>query len=439
LVQRARKWRWRTEDGPEPPHVPARALVIDTTMPCPGRDAGSHAALSHMASLRRLGFDILFAPADMRDGPGAAALDEIGVARATEPWCASVEEVMRREGPEFALVYVHRYEPAIHYVAMARHYMPHARRIYAVADLHGLRLARRGYIEERPDLVAHAKFVHQLEVTAAAGCHAVITHSPVEAATLHKALPQGRVEVAPWHVPVRPTPPSFDERFGIAFVGSFAHAPNLDAALYLRDDVLPLVWASAPEIVCTLAGTGMPQTLTEPHDPRFRAIGRVEALSDLLGHVRLTVAPLAYGAGLQGKVADSLAMGVPCVCTPVAAEGFDLPPVLQSLMAPDAAGLAASIVRLHRDPGLFATCRAAGLAYVSAAFNEAVVDAGLRRAIGMPPMTEASTPTKSMTAVGPYLTGDTYAVFRGPERCATVSTSSPPCRAPRPRSAYADC
>ncbi len=385
-AQRARKWRWRPEDGPEPPRVAPRALVIDHAMPCPGRDAGSHAVLSHMASLCRLGFDILFVPADMRDGPGAQALGDMGIACATEPWSASVEEVMRREGSEFDLVYIHRYGPAARYVPMARHYMPRARRIYAVADLHGLRLARQGQIEERPDLVAHGRFVHQAELMAAAACHAVVTHSPVEAAILRKAMPQANIEVVPWHIPARATPRSFDDRLGIAFVGSYSHAPNLDAALWLRDEVLPLVWTSEPGIVCTLAGTDMPQTLLDSHDPRLRPVGRVDALSDLLDQVRLTVAPLAYGAGLKGKVADSLAMGVPCVCSPIAAEGFGLPPVLQGLVAPDAAGLAASIVRLHGDPELFAACRKAGLAYVSDAFSEAVVDAGLRRAAGLPAM-----------------------------------------------------
>ncbi len=383
-AQRARKWRWREEDGPEPARVPMRALVIDEAMPVPDRDAGSHALLSHMASLRRLGFDVLFAPADMRSGAGARALEALGVAAATEPWYASVEEVMRREGTEFDLVYIHRHEPAARYVAMARHSMPRTRRIYSVADLHGMRLARQGRVEERTDLVAHAQLVHQAEIAAAAGCHAVITHSAVEAAILRKALPHGQIEVVPWHVPVAPTPRPFAERSGVAFIGSYSHPPNLDAALWLRDEVLPLVWASGPDIVCTLAGADMPQMLMQGNDPRIHAIGRIDALSDLLGRVRLTVAPLAYGAGLKGKVADSLAMGVPCVCSPIAAEGFDLPAPLRDLVAADAAGLADAILRLHDDPGLFAACREAGLDYVSKSFNEAVVDAGLRRAAGLP-------------------------------------------------------
>ena len=383
-AQRRRKWRWRPEDGPEPAHLPARVMVIDQTMPCHGRDAGSNAILSHLASLRRLGFDILFVPADMRPGPGMQALHDLGIACVTEPWCASVEEVMRREGAEFDLVYLHRIGTADRYITLARHHMPRARRLYSVADLHGLRLARQGEVEERPELVAHARFVHQTEMAAAAGCHMVVTHSPAEAEILRRSLPPDRVQVVPWHVPLCATTPSFAERSGIAFIGNFAHAPNLDAAVWLRDVVMPLVWAAEPGIACTVAGTDMPRLLSAPQDLRFQAVGRIESLSGLLSQVRLTVAPLAFGAGLKGKVLDSLAMGVPCVCTPIAAEGLDLPSPLRDLVAADPAGLAASIVRLHRDAALFAACRAAGLAYVSAGFSEAVVDAGLRRAAGLP-------------------------------------------------------
>ena len=398
-AQRARKWRWRPEDGPEPERLPPRALVIDSTAPVAGRDAGSHAVLSHMRSLRRLGYELLFLPADMRGGPGTEALAAAGVASAVEPWSASVEEVMRREAGEFDLVYFHKLDAASRYVALARHYMPKARRIYCIADLHGLRFARQSEVEERPELAAHANFVRVLELTAAAACHAVVTHSSVEAAILRKALPQANVEVVPWHFPIRPTPATFAERSGVAFVGSFSHAPNLDGALWLMDEVMPLVWQQAPGITCTVVGSDMPPAVSEPRDERIRAMGRVENLHELLGRMRMTVASLAFGAGLKGKVAESLASGVPCVCSTIAAEGYDLPAPLQSLVAGDAAGLASSIVHLHGDAAGWTSCRQAGLAFVAQGFNEAVIDAGLRRAVGLPAQAP-SAPPPALAAAG---------------------------------------
>ena len=405
-AQRARKWRWRPEDGPEPERLPPRALVVDSTAPVAGRDAGSHALLSHMRSLRRLGFELLFLPADMRGGPGVDALAAMGIASAVEPWSASVEEVMRREAGEFDLVYFHKLDAASRYVALARHYMPKARRIYSIADLHGLRLARQAEVEERPELMAHANFVRVLELTAAAACHAVVTHSAAEAAILRKALPQASVEVVPWHFPVRPTPAAWAERSGIMFVGSFSHAPNLDGVLWLMDEIMPLVWRDAPGVTCTVVGSDMPRTVSEPRDERIRAVGRVDNLHELLNQVRMTVAPLAFGAGLKGKVAESLAAGVPCVCSAIAAEGYELPAPLRSLVAADAAGLAASIVRLHGNEAAWTACRQAGLAFVAQGFNEVAVDAGLRRAVGMAAQAPAVAPS---TAVPPTVAPPTVA------------------------------
>ena len=66
--------------------------------------------------------------------------------------------------------------------------------------------------------------------------------------------------------------------------------------------------------------------------------------------MRLTVAPLAFGAGIKGKVLESLAAGVPCVCSPIAAEGLDLPEALTRWIAGDTHGLARAILTLHRTP-----------------------------------------------------------------------------------------
>jgi hypothetical protein len=56
--------------------------------------------------------------------------------------------------------------------------------------------------------------------------------------------------------------------------------------------------------------------------PDVEVVGQVPDLSGVLGRIRLTVVPLRYGAGVEGKVLDSFAAGVPCVMSSVAAEGL---------------------------------------------------------------------------------------------------------------------
>ena len=383
---RSRAWRWRPEDGARPPGPTQRALVIDGVLPAAARDAGSNAILSHVSSLQRLGFEVTFVPADMQPGEGLESLLAAGVIVMCEPWAASVEEVFRRQAGEFDLVYLHRLEVAHRYIPFARHHMPKARLIYSVADLQHLRLLRQAAVEDRPELLRYAHHVRQQEFAAALACNAVVTHSVVEAALLRSAVPPANIVVVPWVVHPQPTEAGFSNRSGVAFIGGYRHAPNFDAAIWLTREIMPLVWRQAPQIKCLLVGSALPPALKSPGDSRIVPVGHVDSLDRMFNDVRLSVAPLAYGAGLKGKVVDSLAAGVPCVCTPIAAEGFNLPEPLGTFVSDNPAGLADAIVRLHADEAAFMDCRAAGLDYVKQTFSEDAVDSRLRLAAGIPAM-----------------------------------------------------
>ncbi len=172
-------------------------------------------------------------------------------------------------------------------------------------------------------------------------------------------------------------------RRGVAFIGGYKHRPNVDAAQYLIETVMPAVALAIP---CLLVGSGMPDHLQRlaAARPRIEAIGHVSDLNAIFDRVRLTVAPLAYGAGIKGKVLDSLAAGVPCVCTPAAAEGLDLPEPLAELVANTPVEMARSIAALHEDEGLNRACVEAGLAYMRTRHSEDQVDLALQRVAGLP-------------------------------------------------------
>ena len=52
-------------------------------------------------------------------------------------------------------------------------------------------------------------------------------------------------------------------------------------------------------------------------------LGFVEKIQPLMNRMKLSVAPLRYGAGLKGKVGASMASGLPVVVSGIAAEGFN--------------------------------------------------------------------------------------------------------------------
>lgn len=384
LLQRWRRTPASASAESGVPRARLRALVIDDRIPRSDRDAGSIAVLSHMESLQRLGYEVVFAPSADFAGTdhNTAALDAIGLAVYRAPYYGSIEDVLRRQAGEFDVVYLHRVANAAKYGELIRQHNPKARQIFSVADLHHVRFARQASVEDRPELLALSQRMRFLEYVAAVSADAVITHSALEAEALAKHVPKAKIHVVQWSTKTRPTLIPLAQRSGVAFIGGYGHTPNLDAARWLISEIMPAVRKRNPNIECLLVGSDMPEQLRRLCNDGVVAIGYVEDLTEIFDRVRLTVAPLTYGAGIKGKVIESLSAGLPCVCTPIAAEGLDLPEVLQASVAESAEGIAALICKLHDDANANEACSRAGLEYVETAFSNERLDAGIRQVLG---------------------------------------------------------
>jgi glycosyltransferase involved in cell wall biosynthesis len=356
------------------------ALVIDSAFPEIGHDGGSNAIVDHLRALRAAGFEVSFL-ALQQDRRSAHALSSLGVTPLSLPSKGRLSEVMRAHAGQFDLVYLHRAEGAMHGLKLARQYCD-AHIVYSVADLHHARLKAQSELDRghASELLQQAYCVALHELAAALSADGVITHSQAEADQLQQIASikaQSKVRVIPWSVPAAPVRSSFAARSGLAFIAGFDHAPNVDAVRWLVTEVMPLVRQEAPEICCLVVGSGMSNDLrTELQRPGVDVLGRVGELADVFERVRLTVAPLGFGAGLKDKVLRSMGAGLPCVGTPEAFNGMQgLPAAITADCRRDTAGeLAAVIVRMHCDEALNARCSQAGLEYVEAFYNQARID-----------------------------------------------------------------
>ena len=192
--------------------------------------------------------------------------------------------------------------------------------------------------------------------------------------------PGASVHVVPWTPTARPRRVPLAARRGVAAIGSWSHEPNVDAVRWLVSDIMPRVWDAAPRVELLVVGSDWPAHVAWITDPRVRLVGAVTSIETLLGMLRATVAPLRFGAGLKGKVLDSFACEVPCVMTPIAAEGFALEGALPGLVAEDAATLASLIVRLHEQTPFHRAAARDGLA-LAARFSAEAVQAAMATAI----------------------------------------------------------
>lgn len=362
--------------------VTKRLLFIDNTVPTPDQDAGSNVAVQYMLGLQRLGFKVSFVGADnlAKISPYTDILEGYGIQCYYHPYSPSVESIIHDGAALFDVFFVHRPTNMEKYSDLIRQRFPKALIVYCMADIHHLRLEREADVTQDKALRREAREMKKTELAMVMAADTVIVHSSFEAAFIERAVPTASVHLIPWAVPARPTPVAFGDRKGLALIGGYNHTPNADAAVWLVNEIMPLVWAQDPAIECLLIGSQMPPAIQALGRPGVRILGHLPDLQPTLDGLRLTVAPLRYGAGLKGKVLTSLAAGVPCVATPCATEGMNLPKALDALVAETAEDFAAKILLAYHDQALNAALGQAGLGYIEATCSRDRVDELLRAA-----------------------------------------------------------
>jgi glycosyltransferase involved in cell wall biosynthesis len=170
--------------------------------------------------------------------------------------------------------------------------------------------------------------------------HSVISSHTFESSKIFKC---------PWVLTEKQLRVPFGERKGISFLGGFNHLPNREAVIFFVNEVMPLIRQKAPEIEFTVYGSGMVEEIEALATDDVHIKGFVESLDTVFDECRVFVAPLLSGAGIKGKVLESISYQVPCVLSPVAAESTGLIHDLNSKIAETPQQWADSIIALYND------------------------------------------------------------------------------------------
>jgi GT2 family glycosyltransferase/glycosyltransferase involved in cell wall biosynthesis len=357
--------------------VTRRAVFIDDTTPTPDQDAGSNAALEHMLSLQRLGYKVTFLPADnMAHIPQyTERLQFRGIECWYAPHAWSVEEFFRRNRAKIDVVYIHRKSNMENYERIVRKFCKDAKVVFNYADVHALREMREAEVRGlRTELQTKLEQKLEDELDLALQAESVIVHSHFERDFIRSRRAGSNVHYVPWTVRAVDSQRRFEDRRDIAFVGGYRHTPNVDAVQWFVKKVWPAVTKIEQRHIFKIVGSHMPAALQSLTSPTISPVGFVEDLDTMLDDLRLTVAPLRYGAGLKGKVITSFARGVPCVMTSIAAEGMDLPPELTALIADDEREMARKIAEILNNAPLWEAASQAALRFVQESFSPARID-----------------------------------------------------------------
>ena len=365
----AEKWRARLEAEHLPPN-PASArsaanryrdphvLVIDHRVPRWDRDSGSLRMRGMLEALVELGCRVTLLP---DDGVAWQPYTEELLALGVEVLCGEPSDArgeLSELGPGIALAILSRPHAASRWLDAVRACAPSARVVYDTVDLHWLRLARRdarersalaGSLELGPQAVA----LREIELALIRATDVTMVVSEEERAHVQADVPGAETLVLPNTHELRVRVPPAQTRTGVLFVGGFEHGPNVDGALILVRDVMPLVWRELGDVLVTIVGDSVPPEVQSLASPLVDVAGWVADLDPLIDSARALVAPLVYGAGVKGKVTQSLAAGLPVVTTPIGAEGLDAVDGEHLLIGEDAQAIAGHTIRVLRDPSLW--------------------------------------------------------------------------------------
>lgn len=363
-------------------NVRRRAFVVDNYMITPDKESGSLRMMNLFAILHELGFKVTFAAANLEaPEPYVSNLQMRGVECIYRPYVKSVAKYLATHGEIYDLVILSRADAAARIMPAARRYCKNAKIVFDTVDLHFLREARLAELtgDKATQGIAERRRQQELDLMAQADTTLVV--SDVERRVLAQEAPGADVHLVSNIHRIFGSATPFGERRDIMFIGAFAHPPNTDAVLWLAEEILPLIHAELPDLCCHVIGADPPAQIRALTGDRVKIHGFVPDVRPYFNGCRLSVAPLRYGAGVKGKVNQSLAHGLPVVATTQAAEGMFLEDGTSVLLGDDARSFASAVIRLYRDEQLWSRLSANGIDVMERHFSFDAARRALKRVI----------------------------------------------------------
>ena len=138
-------------------------------------------------------------------------------------------------------------------------------------------------------------------------------------------------------------------------MGTLHYPPNAEGIRWFIQEVFPKIKAQVPGVTLTIAGKNPPPDFVELHKevPKvFQVPGYVPDLTPWLEHAGVMVVPVRIGGGMRVRILEAFARQMPVITTTVGLEGIDAITGEHLLVADDADGFAAAVIRVLNDPAL---------------------------------------------------------------------------------------
>jgi sugar transferase (PEP-CTERM/EpsH1 system associated) len=138
----------------------------------------------------------------------------------------------------------------------------------------------------------------------------------------------------------------------IVFTGKMGYHPNAQAAIWFAENVFPAVRSKHPDAQFVIVGSDPPAEVVKLREqPGITVTGYVDDIRPHIDSASVAVVPMRIAVGVQNKVLEAMAMGLPVVATPIATRALsaDCPGVIEAAGAED---MIAEVSKLLDNPDL---------------------------------------------------------------------------------------
>lgn len=340
-------------------------LIVDNLIPEFDKDSGSRRLFKLIQLMLKNNFTVVLM-ADLKEykykSDYITRFREKGVF-VYEPYINNKDKFVSKEGflkevgHHIDFVWLHRPEIFSGYYNVIKANCPKASVIFDMVDFHYLRLKREYEIDNNSETLKAAKDYLKMELDNCKKADKIVLISTGDKEALKDYdvdLSKAEIlsNVHQYHKKDASFT-SFEDREELLFIGGFKHAPNEDAVLYLNHDIMPKIWDQYPDLKVNIVGSYPTEPVLNLDSELFKIHGFVDDVAPFFKSAKAFVAPLRYGAGIKGKIGQSLEYSLPVITTDVGAEGFDFKPYQDIMIANDADNFAENVMKLIADKTIF--------------------------------------------------------------------------------------
>lgn len=352
-------------------------LIVDHYVPQPDRDAGSRTMICFIRAFLSMGLNVKFWPQNaFYDAEYVVPLQQMGVeVYYGRDYFDSFERWLAEHGKYLDYVLLSRPHVASDFLKPLRRYCS-AKILYYGHDLHYARMLNEHRVTGKGALLREAEAMRHLETTIWCQVDTVYYPSEEETSQVRSTVPKVNARtIPPYFYPATPSDglPVGDRR-DLLFVSGFGHPPNVDAARWLVEEILPLVLEREPAAHLWLVGSNPSPEVRGLAGRDVTVTGYVsdEVLAGHYASARVAIVPLRFGAGIKNKVVEAMHFGVPLVTTSVGAQGLDGLDRIEAVRD-DARAIADAVCELMRDDERWTAASLRGREYVATRFSMAAM------------------------------------------------------------------